>query len=458
MSNVFEDYFRLRNADLGVEFSDADKSAPGYFRFGGAGICYGRVEGVRTRALASDSLEDARANVDSNGGNLRLPFDPNDVVDQLRNERYEAAKRGNGSNGTLKRAVREVYYGLRPLLPVAVRRYLQRLALADWKAIPFPNWPLDCTVDRLLRGTLAHAIRARDGEPIPFIWFWPDGLKACVIFTHDVESDAGQRFCPKLMNMNEEFGFSASFQFVPEERYAKRDTIHAEVRERGHEINVHGLNHDGRLFEEREEFLRRAAKINEYAASWGALGFRSPVLYRKQEWFGALKFDYDMSVPNTARLEAQRGGCCTAMPYFIGDLVELPTTSVEDYTLLHILRDRTTNIWCKQVDTIVRMNGIFNLLVHPDYLDSETARQMYRSFLFELRERVEVDGLWTPLPREASAWWRARSKMTLVGDGAGARITGDPDGRARVALARLENGQLVLDLPKPESARTHIVA
>jgi hypothetical protein len=458
MTNVFENYFRLRNSDLSLEFPVQNGSAPGFFRFGGAGIGFGRVEGVRTRASADEPLEDARASVDSNGGSLRVPFDPSDVVDQLRNERYETAQHGRSGNGALKRIARQLYYGVRPLLPVGVRRHLQRLALADWKTIPFPNWPLDCTVDRLLRETLVHAIRARGGEPIPFIWFWPDGLRACVIVTHDVETDAGQRFCPKLMSMNEEFGFLASFQIVPEERYAKRDTIHAEMRERGHEINLHGLNHDGKLFEERGEFLRRAAKINEYAASWGSLGFRSPVLYRKQDWFGALNFDYDMSVPNTARLEAQRGGCCTVMPYFIGDLVELPTTSVEDYTLLHILRDRTTNIWCKQLDTVTRMNGIFNLLVHPDYQDTETARQMYRSFLFEMRERADVDGLWVPLPREASAWWRARSKMTLVGEGPSARITGDPDRRARVALARLENGRLVFDLPKPESARTHIVA
>src|SRR5690606_30195578 len=107
------------------------------------------------------------------------------------------------------------------------------------------DWPLDCTVDHFLRETLARVIEHRDGEAIPFIWFWPEGQIACAILTHDVETDAGQRFVPRLMSINEEFGFLSAFQFVPEERYAKRDVIHAEVSARGHEINVHGLNHDG---------------------------------------------------------------------------------------------------------------------------------------------------------------------------------------------------------------------
>ncbi len=40
-------------------------------------------------------------------------------------------------------------------------------------------------------------------------------------------------------------------------------------------------------------------------------------MYREQRWFDAFEFSYDMSVPNAAHLEPQRGGCCTVMPYFL---------------------------------------------------------------------------------------------------------------------------------------------
>ena len=65
-------------------------------------------------------------------------------------------------------------------------------------------------------------------------------------------------------------------------------------------------------------------------------------MYREQQWFDAFDFSYDMSVPNVAHLEPQRGGCCTVMPYFVGDLLELPLTTVQDYSLFHILNDYST--------------------------------------------------------------------------------------------------------------------
>ena len=65
-------------------------------------------------------------------------------------------------------------------------------------------------------------------------------------------------------------------------------------------------------------------------------------MYREQGWFDAFEFSYDMSVPNAAHLEPQRGGCCTVMPYFVGDILELPLTTAQDYTLFHILNDYST--------------------------------------------------------------------------------------------------------------------
>ncbi len=446
MNNALADYFRARPADLAFDAPGSLSGRPGFFRFANTARCFGRVDGVATAEIADAPLADATNLVRSDGGRAAFPFDPGDVCASLRDEAYVSGDARNAGAGAKRGLVRQAYYALRPLMPVAFRRHLQRRALADWKVIPFPEWPMDTTVDSFARDVLAVLVRTRGGEPIPFIWFWPDGHRACILVTHDVETDAGQVFCPKLMDVNEEFGFRASFQFVPEVRYTKRDDVHAAVRERGHEINLHGLNHDGRLFDERGEFLRRAAKINEYARAWGAKGFRSPVLYRKQAWFDSLKFDYDMSVPNTARLEAQRGGCCTVMPYFIGDLVELPTTTAEDYTLFHILQDYTTSVWRKQLDTITKFNGVFNLIVHPDYLTGRRERDVYRACLSELRAAADALSLWCPLPREAAAWWRARSRMTIEGDGATLRIAGDPEGRARLAYARLDGHELLLEL------------
>ncbi len=80
-------------------------------------------------------------------------------------------------------------------------------------------------------------------------------------------------------------------------------------------------------------------------------------MYRDQEWFDALEFSYDMSVPNVAHLEPQRGGCCTVMPYFVGDILELPLTTIQDYSLFHILGDYSIDLWKEQIDLILRRTG-----------------------------------------------------------------------------------------------------
>src|SRR6202030_632200 len=112
-----------------------------------------------------------------------------------------------------------------------------------------------------------------------------------------------------------------------------------EIRKRGFELNVHDLNHDGSLFENQTQFLHQASQINEHIRAFQSLGFRSGAMYRNQEWFREFDILYDMSVPNVAHLEPQHGGCCTVMPYQIGEILELPLTMTQDYSLFHILGD-----------------------------------------------------------------------------------------------------------------------
>src|SRR5262249_3916160 len=142
----------------------------------------------------------------------------------------------------------------------------------------------------------------------PFVWFWPKGATACVTMTHDVEAEPGRAFCTQLMDLNDSYGIKFSFQVVPEVRYEVSPGYLYEIRTRGFEVAVHDLNHDGQLYDDREEFLRRAEKINQYAAEWGAKGFRAGVLYRNPDWFKHLNFSYEMSMPNTGHLDPQTGG------------------------------------------------------------------------------------------------------------------------------------------------------
>lgn len=64
-----------------------------------------------------------------------------------------------------------------------------------------------------------------------------------------------------------------------ESRYTIPPRFLKHINQRGFEVNVHDLNHDGHLFREREEFLRRAGKINRYLREFEAQGFRSGIMY-----------------------------------------------------------------------------------------------------------------------------------------------------------------------------------
>ena len=381
---------------------------------------------------AEGPLQDLAGHLDSTGGTVRLPFDPREVVENLRRELYVDGASGSGAFSRSRTTIRSAYYAVRPLLPVAVRRHLQKLALRDWKTLRFPQWPLDASVDSILRRVLASLIKCSGREKLPFIWFWPDGYRGSVLMTHDVETAAGLNFCPELLKLDASFGFEASFLLIPEGRYTVSRGMLDEITSAGFEVGVHGLNHDGRLFSDRDEFLRRAAAINRYALEFGARGFRSPVMYRNLDWLDSLDLDYDMSVPNVAHLDPQRGGCCTVMPYFLGDLLEVPVTTTQDYTLFHILGTKDIDLWREQVRLVSEMSGMLSFIIHPDYVIAERGRNLFKALLEHLSEVCEERHLWRALPREVNDWWRARQKMTLVEENGRWEIRGDGLGpRAR---------------------------
>ncbi len=77
--------------------------------------------------------------------------DFDDRVDALRCERYlDNALPNRKAAPSPRSLVRAAYYRARPMLPVSVRKHLQRIALRGWEKIPFPKWPVDTTADDLM--------------------------------------------------------------------------------------------------------------------------------------------------------------------------------------------------------------------------------------------------------------------------------------------------------------------
>jgi hypothetical protein len=442
MHGALVDYFRCPEHFVRFELGGELSGASGFFQFGQGTICYGRCASAFPARHSTDSLHDAAQDVQCEGERLRLPFDLSHVVENLRRERYSAHARTSWKTILCRRASGKAYYCLRPLLPLAVRKPLQRAYLRGWDKLSFPHWPVDCTVESIIERTMVLALLAGRLDRMPFIWFWPHGTPSCTMMTHDVEAVPGQQFCAELMHLDDAYGIKSSFQIVPEGRYKVSESFLNSIRNQGFEVNIHDLNHDGRLYQERQEFLRRTQKINQYAKAFQALGFRAGAMYRNLEWYEALEFSYDMSVPNVAHLDPQRGGCCTIMPYFIGNILELPLTTIQDYSLFYILGEYSTQLWKQQIALLLQKHGLISFIIHPDYLLATEAQRVYAELLHYLCQLRSERQTWIALPREVDAWWRMRSQMQLVPAGGTWRIEGPGKERARLAYAILAGATL----------------
>jgi len=440
MNDSIVQHYRCPEDFVRLKLKEPLSETNGYFKFGPGTTCYGRCSGHLPSSSPSEPLRDTLSDVATDGDTVCLPFDLDEVTTNLRYELY--AQEAPSSGAENKSISRSAYYLLRPLLSVAFRRHIQRWYLRGWDRLPFPQWPVDRTVEHLFEQVMLLSLEAQSVDQIPFVWFWPEGASSCAMVTHDVETMNGVLNCPYLMDTEDQFAIKGSFQLIPEERYAVTDALLDSIRGRSFEVGVHDLNHDGHLYRDREQFLERVKKINSYKIKFGAAGFRSGVLYRKQLWFDALDFSYEMSVPNVAHLDPQRGGCCTVTPYFVGKILELPLTMTQDYTLFHILNLESIDLWKTQIDLIMEKHGLISFNIHPDYLDNPSRRSVFEALLEHLSSLRRERGLWITTPGEINRWWRQRAQMKLVRDGHDWRVEGPGGERARVAYIGRNQGQI----------------
>jgi peptidoglycan/xylan/chitin deacetylase (PgdA/CDA1 family) len=349
-------------------------------------------------------------------------------------ERYGAA-------GGRSAAV-SLYYSVKPLLPRWVQLAMRRLYARRQRGRRFPAWPVEpLLVERqyeLIRASLA----ATACDRLPFVNFWPERKRSCVILTHDVEGAPGVENIDAVLALEQRYGFVSSWNFVAED-YPIPTRLFDRLNDSGCEIGLHAVNHDARLFSGRGEFEQQLPRIHHYLRDWGAVGFRAPSTHRNADWMPELGCRYDSSFPDTDPFEPQAGGCCSIFPYFLGDMVELPITLAQDHTLFEILREGSIRLWERKSDWIIRHHGLINVIVHPDYLVSPERLATYEQLLAFLAGRREE--LWHALPRQVADWWRARARLSP--EALGAAPTTDVGGfSATIASAGIEREEILFEL------------
>jgi hypothetical protein len=305
-----------------------------------------------------------------------------------------------GSHGNLAR----VYFRVKPYVPRSIRWALRRFRIPGIIKRTAGVWPIDRTAGAKPKGWKG----------------WPDGRQFALVFTHDVESAEGIDKVRKLAELDMEFGFRASFNFIPEGPYSDPASLRGWLCDNGFEVGVHDLNHDGHLYESRDGFSRKARCINEYLKQWGAVGFRSGFMLHQLDWLHDLNVLYDASTFDTDPFEPQPEGSHTIFPFHVKPpvedgrpgYVELSYTLPQDSTLFILMREKTPEIWKRKLDWIARQGGLALVNIHPDYIDfSESGHSsphypeaILREFMEYIQQSYEGK-FWNPLPRDLAQWY-----------------------------------------------------
>jgi glycosyltransferase involved in cell wall biosynthesis len=289
-----------------------------------------------------------------------------------------------------------VYYLLKPVIPWRLRLALRRARARSRRKEFADVWPID-----------------QSAGAVPPNWpGWPNGKRFAFVLTHDVEGSKGLSRVESLMNVEMKYGFRSSFNFVPEGDYRISDALRHTLDQNGFEVGVHGLEHDGKLYNSKAEFAAKAVHIKEYLQRWNACGFRSPLMQHKLAWQHELGVEYDSSTFDTDPFEPEPDGVGTIFPFWVPGtkgtgFVELPYTLCQDFNLFVVLRERNIDVWKRKLDWIAERGGMALLNTHPDYMafGSETKNRdefpvsFYEEFLAYAREKYEGQ-YWSAVPRE----------------------------------------------------------
>ena len=297
--------------------------------------------------------------------------------------------------------INRLYYHIRPLIPRSCQIALRRQIILRKRSKYHHIWPIDPGA----------------GKP-PERWLgWPDQKKFALVLQHDVDTQKGHDKCYDLIALEESLGFRSLFSIVPE-RYTVSESLRNDLLHKGFEIAVHGLKHDGKLFQSKRIFQKRAVHINNYLKKWSSVGFSSPSMHHNLDWMHLLAIQYDISTFDTDPFEPQPDSVHTIFPFWVQNssdksgFVELPYTLAQDHGLFIIMKERTIDIWKQKLDWIAEKGGMALLNTHPDYMNfcgrklsiEEYPAKHYQDFLTYIKSNY-AGQYWHALPKDIARFW-----------------------------------------------------
>jgi hypothetical protein len=330
-----------------------------------------------------------------------------------------------------------IYYNIKRFIPRRLQISLRRKIVLLKRLKYSSTWPID----------------EKSNMP-PDGWEgWPEGKRFALVLTHDVETQKGLAKCYDLIQLEKEYNFRSSFNFVAK-RYKVTPELRHDLINNRFEVGLHGLNHDMSLYKSKKAFMKQAIQVNQYLRKWGCAGFRSPSMLHNLDWHHYLNIEYDASTFDTDPFEPQPEGVGTIFPFWVSrnlnpltfnleplssnpqsphasrltpdanlfrdGYVELPYTLPQDFTLFVLMKEKNIDIWKRKLDWIVKKGGMALMNTHPDYMNfggtnlsyEEYPSTYYKEFLEYIKTQYEGQ-YWHGLPKDIAHFWNKNYSNNL---------------------------------------------
>nr|NJM00984.1 polysaccharide deacetylase family protein [Desulfobacula sp.] len=226
--------------------------------------------------------------------------------------------------------------------------------------MPFPRWPLDLTVDSI-EDIERCCVECED--------IITKKRESSIQLTHDIDTPESLENLHLFLEIEEKHHVHSTNFIVP--RGWKLDfSILEAVKKKGHEIGIHGYNHDNRTpFLSSIKMEARIDEAVELLLDYKIKGYRAPSLLMSAPLMEILgkHFHYDSSIPNSGGFySSQRNGCMTARPFYYNGILEIPLTLPSDANLLfqNKKEEEILEMWIKLTKIILKSGGTVNLLTH----------------------------------------------------------------------------------------------
>jgi len=342
------------------------------------------------------------------------------------------------------RPAQQLYYRL----PSAWRSRVQKRMirglddkLAQQPADQFATrYPIDAIGWLLLRA-IRNLIRLTGGDALPSVDPWPNGSRACVVVSQDIEPTryAYRHGLPRLLNWLQAEGTPPHTINVVGNEARREPKLWNRSKFTHNEVGCHGWLHDGREARlpraSMIEYFDRARNVIESLHGVPVTTFRSPRLDRSPSLYEALEicgFTCDSTIPDVDRENTHRwgGGCSFNFPFHpvvaAGpdwrqlDLLECPVTAPD--CAMPVFAGGTEAeaiaLYSRKLDWIEAIGGCAVAIFHGGVFDDEDAGLRQRLLAGYYRS-LAGRNVWRATLRELEKWWRIRQSLhASVSDGA----------------------------------------